>query len=84
MFLLIVEMIKLKYIPDQCNLPLNKKIKNVKLDIKDFNLNYDLIKENFLDNKSKFALFLLKNKFILLFYILNKLNYKIKKIKNYK
>ncbi len=84
MILLIIEMIKLQYIPDECDMPLFKKIRQIKLEIKSFHPNFNLVSKQFLDNKSKIGFFLLKHHFYLLFYIIYKLSYKNKKRKYYK
>ena len=84
MLLLIIEMIKLKYIPDECKISLFSKLRQIKNDIKSFNPNFKLVSKKFLDNKSKTGFFLLKYHLYLLFYIIYKLSYKNKKHKYYK
>ena len=81
--LLIIEMIKLKYIPDKCKIPLFKKLKQIKIDVKKFNLDFNLVSIQFLDFKNKIGFFLLKYRLYLLFYIIYKLNYKNKQHKYY-
>ncbi len=83
MQLLILEMIKLKYIPDQCKMQITKKIQMMKNDINSFHLDYKMVSSHLLDKKAKIGSFLLKHKLYYLFYMIYKINYKLKKLRNF-
>lgn len=84
MLILIIEMIKLKFIPSACKLRFKEKETKIINDINSFSLDYNLVSTKILTRNTKIGYYLLKYNFIKLFYIVYKMNYFIEKAKSYK
>ena len=84
MLILVIETIKLKYIPDECSLSFFEKRKAIIHEISNFELNFSFVAVKFLDMRNRLGFYFLRNKLYCLFYIIYKINYRIKKKKSFK